>query len=407
MKTRNSLLAVSFIFLSCMNAPTEKEKFNVVTAETTTTPSTVALKTQAEPLKKHSFIDAKTGLTVYDKNFPSHWNVISKPSYKLDNFLPTFLYKIQNENGLKGFNIDLQQFISYDDYNNGEMMKSYGAKNIKPVKSAANIMEQEMIPAMRKIGFTKIKTYTDQNLLNYMNKKINEKGMGSNANCEILVTDWTNGTDKKAMTILVQFTLRSDGINNSGFTIWNYGADFIFTPEKIYNQEKEAFLATATNFKENPKWEEYKNFTMRERKLEGDRQLQRQQDNFDAQNAAHRQRMADQKAQFDSHQNMMKQRYADNDANHERYMNTLRSSNSSYSESNSADQNQQSYINMIREEQVVTNSEGKKYLVESHSDRYWMNSNGEYIKTEDSFFNPNGDLNLNNQNWELVKKTDR
>ena len=85
-------------------------------------------------------------------------------------------------------------------------------------------------------------------------------------------------------------------------------------------------------------------------------------------------------------------------------MNNLRSSNS-YSSTNSSDQNQQSFINMIREEQVVTNSAGEKYLVESHSDRYWMNSNGEYIKTDDSFFNPNGDLNLNNQNWELVKKT--
>ena len=403
MKTKNLFVAISFTLLSCMNAPAEK---NPVTTESTIVEN-LSDENQANPIKKHAFIDAKTGLIVYEKNFPSHWNVISKPSYKLDNYLPTFLYKIQNENGLKGFNIDLQQFISYDDYNYSQMMKNYGANNIKPVKSANNIMEQDIIPAMQKIGFTKVKTYIDQNLLNYMNKKMKEKGLDSNTNCEILVTDWSNNSGKKAMTILIKFALRSDGPNNSGFTIWNYGADFIFTPEKIYDQEKAAFLATATNLKENSKWEEYRQFTFRERKLEGERKLRNQQDMYDAQNAAHRQRMADQKSQFDAHQNMMKERYAANDANHASYMNTLRKTNTSYSENNSADDNQRSFINMIREEQLVTNGAGEKYLVESHSEQYWMNSNHEYIKSDDSFFNPNGDLNLNNQSWELVKKVDK
>mgnify|MGYP003520906094 FL=1 len=395
MKTKNLFVAFSFIFLSCMNAPEEKNK---------TISESISTENPVNPLKKHAFIDAKTGLTVFEKNFPSHWNVISKPSYALDNYLPTFLYKIQTENGLKGFNIDLQQFITYDNYNYGEMMKSYSTKNIKPFMSANTILDQELKPAMQKIGFTKIKTYTDQNILNYLNKRMAAKGMGSNNHIEVLVTDWTNNQGKNAMTLLVQFVLKSPDANGSGFTIWNYGADFLFTPEKIFNQEKTAFLTMATNYKENPKWEEYRKFTLDERQLAADRQLQRQNDNFAAQNAAFQQRMRDQKSNFDAHQNMMKERYAANDANHESYMNTLRSSNS-YSSTNSSDQNQQSFINMIREEQVVTNSAGEKYLVESHSDRYWMNSNGEYIKTDDSFFNPNGDLNLNNQNWELVKKT--
>ena len=208
------------------------------------------------------------------------------------------------------------------------------------------------------------------------------------------------------MTILVQFVLNSTDTNNPSYAVWNYGTDFLFAPEKVFEQEKTAFIATAINYKENPKWEEYRTFTMRERQIEADRQLKMQNDRANQQYAYFQQRMQDQKAQFESHQNMMKERYAANDANHERFINNIRGG-SSYVESNSADDNQRQFINMIREEQVVLNDEGKKYLVEAHSDRYWMNSNGEYIKTDDSFFNPNGDLNLNNQTWELVKKVDK
>jgi len=359
---------------------------------------------QKNTAKTHAFVDSKTGLTVLEKNFPSHWDVISKPSYELDQYLPTFQYKIQNKQGLIGFNTNLRQFIGFDDVSYGEMMKNYGQKNIKPYTSPESIVNQEINPAMQKIGFKLLRTYSDPNILAFMKKKIAEKGITSNANVYIVVSEWTNNSGTKAVTLLAQLALKSTDMNSSGYTIWNYATDFLFVPEANFNTEKESFLKTVTNYKENPKWEEYVAFTRRERQLEADRQLKMQNDRANQQYAYFQQRMQDQKAQFESHQQMMKDRYATNDANHERFMNTIRGN--SYSESNSADQNQRSFINMIREEQVVLNADGQKYLVEAHSDRYWMNSNGEYIKTDDSFYNPNGDLNLNNQNWELVKKVD-
>lgn len=365
----------------------------------------ISFEKPQDKLKTHAFIDFKTGLTVQEKKFPSQWQVISKPSYELDQYLPTFSYKIQSDNGLIGFNTNVRQFVSYDDLNYAQMMKSYGVKNIKPFVNANTIIDQELVPAMRKIGFIQQKTYTEEKIRDFFYKKFEEKGLKGSSNIEVLVTDWTNNSGKNAMTVLVQFVLNSTDRNNPSYTIWNYGIDFLFAPEKVFKQEKTAFLATATNYKENPKWEEYRAFTQRERQIEADRQLQIQNDRTNQQYAYFQQRMQDQKAQFESHQNMMKERYAANDANHERFINTIRGN--SYGESNSAEQNQRSYINMIREEQVVQNSEGNKYLVEAHSDRYWMNSNGEYIKTDDSFFKPNGDLNLNNQMWELVKKVDK
>jgi hypothetical protein len=393
----------SAIILSSLTACIDSNTNQNLTDVSATSESSI-FKSQKNTPKIHAFVDGKTGLTVLEKSFPSHWDVISKPSYELDSYLPTFQYKIQNKEGLIGFNTNLRQFISFDDVSYGKMMKSYGQKNIKPFTNAESIVNQEINPAMQKIGFKLLKTYSDPTILAFMKKKIAEKGIGSNANVYIVVSEWTNNSGTKAMTLLAQLALKSTDMNSSGYTIWNYATDFLFVPEANFNTEKESFLKTVTNYKENPKWEEYVAFTRRERQLEADRQLKMQNDRANQQYAYFQQRMQDQKAQFESHQQMMKERYVSNDANHERFMNTLRGN--SYSESNSADQNQRSFINMIREEQVVLNSDGQKYLVEAHSDRYWMNSNGEYIKTDDSFYNPNGDLNLNNQNWELIKKVD-
>ncbi|NCP58700.1 MAG: hypothetical protein GW839_00145 [Flavobacteriales bacterium] len=394
MKTITLLIATSFILSACVN---EKK---------TNTLELLVNSNQINTLQMHAFVDVKTGLTVVEKKFPSEWNVISKPNYDLDTYLPTFQYKIQSDNGLIGFNTNLRQFTSYDDANYAQMMKSYGLKNIKPFVDATTIINQELVPAMQKIGFTKQKTYSEEKIRDFFYKKLSERGFENNSTIAVLVSEWTNNTGKKAMTILVQFVLNSTDTNNPSYVVWNYGTDFLFAPEKVFEQEKTAFIATAINYKENPKWEEYRTFTMRERQIEADRKLKMQNDRANQQYAYFQQRMQDQKAQFESHQNMMKERYAANDANHERFINNIRGG-SSYVESNSADDNQRQFINMIREEQVVLNDEGKKYLVEAHSDRYWMNSNGEYIKTDDSFFNPNGDLNLNNQTWELVKKVDK
>ena len=394
MKTITLLIATSFILSACVD---EKK---------TNTLELLVNSNQINTMQTHAFIDVKTGLTVVEKKFPSEWNVISKPNYDLDTYLPTFQYKIQSDNGLIGFNTNLRQFTSYDDANYAQMMKSYGLKNIKPFVDATTIINQELVPVMQKIGFTKQKTYSEEKIRDFFFKKLSERGFENNSTIAVLVSEWTNNTGKKAMTILVQFVLNSTDTNNPSYVVWNYGTDFLFAPEKVFEQEKTAFIATAINYKENPKWEEYRTFTMRERQIEADRQLKMQNDRANQQYAYFQQRMQDQKAQFESHQNMMKERYAANDANHERFINNIRGG-SSYVESNSADDNQRQFINMIREEQVVLNNEGKKYLVEAHSDRYWMNSNGEYIKTDDSFFNPNGDLNLNNQTWELVKKVDK
>lgn len=64
------------------------------------------------------------------------------------------------------------------------------------------------------------------------------------------------------------------------------------------------------------------------------------------------------------------------------------------------DQGHENRINAIHERTTVTDpNTGESYQVEAGSKQYWGNGMGEYIRSDDLFYNPNMDPNLNNQNW--------
>ena len=54
-------------------------------------------------LRTHEFKDAHTGLTVNSTKYPADWQIISKPSYTIDQKLPMFLIQIQGPYHLKTF----------------------------------------------------------------------------------------------------------------------------------------------------------------------------------------------------------------------------------------------------------------------------------------------------------------
>ena len=60
----------------------------------------------------------------------------------------------------------------------------------------------------------------------------------------------------------------------------------------------------------------------------------------------------------------------------------------------------------VEQTNVVDHSTGKEYKVQSHYNKYWMNSNGEYISTNQNTYDPNADVNMNRQKWEELHKND-
>ena len=112
--------------------------------------------------------------------------------------------------------------------------------------------------------------------------------------------------------------------------------------------------------------------------------------------AAFNQRMAQNQAAFEAQQRAhINKSNAINDAIMSGYNNRMAS----------MDKNQEMFVDAMREETKVQNTAtGNAYKVESHYNNYWMNSNGEYISTNQSTYNPNLDENMNNQKWEELKR---
>ena len=64
------------------------------------------------------------------------------------------------------------------------------------------------------------------------------------------------------------------------------------------------------------------------------------------------------------------------------------------------DRSHNQFIDNIHGNTTVTDPNTRNtYKVEAGSDQYWINNQGEYIKSDNSLYNPNMDNSINNQTW--------
>ena len=157
----------------------------------------------------------------------------------------------------------------------------------------------------------------------------------------------------------------------------------MFVDEAYFTETISTLENAIINAKENPQWKQYV----------------AQLNHLRAQKAAqqHQVNMQNRQAAFNAHQQKMRGIWAAQDANHASFMNRTFGSGS--------DRSQQNFINMINEEETVFNPlDGKNYQVNAGSTQYWMDSEGNYIKNDDLFYNPNGGIDLGNREWVKVEK---
>ena len=110
----------------------------------------------------------------------------------------------------------------------------------------------------------------------------------------------------------------------------------------------------------------------------------------------HNQRMAQNQASFEASQRaFVNKSGAINDA----IMSGWRERNAA-----SDKQQEQTIDNIYERSNVQDPSTGQQYKVGAGSNQYWMNSNGEYIGTQLSTYDPNLDNNMNEQRWRELKE---
>ncbi|GEM_PF-1013415 len=334
--------------------------------------------------RKHQFIDARTGLVVNSTSYPSNWQVISKPIYTMDQKMPLFLMQIQGPNNLKTFNTPMKFHIHYTNPQTAQWMQQYSstARMMRPMMNNQQIMHEEVNSRMAKSGFQLVGQKRIPRAERYMRNELNKSGAGQ-AQLDMYSTEWTNNKGQKALVNLVKIAMQQPLAFGDSMVMWFYSLDYMFVDDHKFDATIDELLTAAEATKENPQWKQYI------------AQLNRMRQQKAAQQ--HRLNMQNRQAAFDAHQQKMKGIWAAQDANHASFMNRNFGSGSDIS--------QKRFINMINEEETVYNpSTGQNYQVQAGSTEYWMDSDRNYIKNDDYFYNPNGDINLNNREWTRVRR---
>lgn len=336
--------------------------------------------------QKHYFVDGKTGLVVFEKKYPSDWDILSQPTYNLDSDFPTFLYLMQNKNGMKAYNSPIYQYVAFQNPQYAEVMRGYGVTNERSLISPMAFIENEIKPIMERQGF-KFKSQREfPEVIAYIQEQKKILGV-QNVDFIAFSTEWINDRNIKALVTFNQMVLNYDPALTGGeaMKIWSYQMGYFFAPANTYETDLKVALNADLNRIESKNWQKYQS------QVNNYRQQQR--------NIEHQNRMRNQQVQFDQHQRSMNERYAANDANHARFIDNLRgtSTTSGYS----SDPSHNNFIDMIREEQNVSLN-GKTFKVNAGADNYWMNSDGKYIPSNDQFYNPNRDPVYDSQQWDLT-----
>ncbi len=197
------------------------------------------------------------------------------------------------------------------------------------------------------------------------------KSMPSQKSFNVMGLEWRDPDGTSFLTVLHHFVSYDQ---YGGY--WGINYSILETSEKDFEQAKNIYLNGLLNQQINPQWLQAVN--------QQDMQLAQQS------NAGHPQRMADIKAFGDRNTANHNSRMAAMDQN----MNTWRANQAS------GDRNQEQFIDYINGNTNVSNpNTGQTYKVEDGANQYWMNNNGEYIKSDNSLYDPNLDQNINKQTW--------
>jgi len=337
------------------------------------------------PLKTHEFRDARTGMVVSSLKHPNEWSVISKPTYTLDQKLPVFLMQIDGPNNLKTFNTPIKFHLYYQNPQmNQYMSQSPMGSMLRLETSSQQLMNEEVNSRMRKSGFTLVGEKAMPRAERYIRNEMNKTGI-QNTSMDYLATEWKNDKGQRALATVVKIAMKQQVLNDV-MTGWFYSIDYVFVNENQFETVLDQLMESIESTQHNPQWKQYVAQLNQQRNRERMRQSQ----------INHQNRMAARQASFNAHQKKMQGIWAAQDANHASFMNRTFGPSSNTS--------QQSFVNMINEEETVYNPlNGQSYQVNAFSTQTWMDSDGNAIKNEDLFYTPNGDINLNNREWVKVQ----
>lgn len=315
--------------------------------------------------------DAK-GQLVLQMPFPSTWKIMEQHAQGE----PT----ITGPNGVKVTDYPAQSFMYTNDpqlqqvyYQSGQQLRFF--------PNVEQLIQQDLTPWCNNRGLEYVKHYEIPEVTR-IDKWYNDqlfKAVPMQTEVKAIGTEWKK-TDGTPFFLLIRLFVS----NSATMQTWYYMASSLEAESQYFEQARKqlVFSLANTRYALQP--------IMDYNRMEAEKAGRSW--------AAHNQRMAQNQAAFEASQRAFVNRSnAVNDA----IMSNWKQQNASN------DKQHEQFIDVIREEtNVVNTGNGQQYKVNSHYNNYWMNSNGEYISTNQSDYNPNLDENMNKEKWEELKKID-
>lgn len=323
----------------------------------------------SEKLTLHPVMDAKTGMVSYRMPLPESWKIMTPQTAEEPHIVGPGGVKVYYRSGSTN--------MFSNDPNMQQVYQMSGQAMRRPMPVDA-YLQQDILPQMTSNGFQLLKQYPLPQVAE-RNRAYSAKLFKSAPSQEqhsALGTEWKS-KEGKPVFMIVNMTV-SQGQND---VYWFTSFQLLEAEESRFANAKRSLLNGIINTQDNPQQIAAYNANEQQKTNQSwsqhNARMQQNQRNFDQQQRTHRETQdAINKSSMDAY--------------------------NSRQESNDRIQNR--FNNYIMDENTVTNPEdGKRYQVESGADQYWMNSNGEYVPSNNALYDPNTDPALNNQQWQEVE----
>lgn len=353
------LLIVLMSFNAC-NFNTEKSTTSEAIAFESNQPLTAVseagITSSIQDPKPFKIIDSATGLEVCTIWYPSTWKRVTNSKD----------WTFEGPNNIK-ISSEFGQFFTYGN--------TYGAqlKNHRPPMNINAIIDEFFMPIARQYQRTLIKSYELPKVAQVENQYRNQQWSyaPTQKSTYSYAIEWKDPNNVYYITILHVF------INSTQYgSSWGYYGQFLQANKAHFEAAKKAYIHGFETKRYNQQYIiAFNNNEMQKANIR---------------DQAYQNRRAAINARTNSNTNVGNI-YSDIlDINHSGYLS--RSNISSHGHSKS--------ISGILETVTVSNhNTGEHYSVPMGSQNYWVSNQGTYFGTDNSLYNPNTDMNMNNKDW--------
>ncbi len=312
-------------------------------------------------VKYFNTIDSRNGIVMSRIPFPASWQKQNGGQY---------LYT--GPNGIKIHGERGGSFMFSNDPQMNQMYQQSGMQVQFP-KSIEQVINEGFMEYANKINRKLVRKYPMPQFAAW-DKQFDDqlyKSMPSQKTFNVMGLEWRDPDGTSFLTILHHFVSYDQ---YGGY--WGITYSVLEASESAFEQAKTQYINGLLNQQINPQWLQAVN--------QKDMQIAQQS------NAGHQQQMANIKSFGDQNTARFNERMTAMDQN----MNSWRANQAA------GDRNQEQFIDYVNGNTNVSDpNTGQTYKVEAGSKQYWMNDQGEYIKSDNSLYDPNLDQNINNQTW--------